>query len=78
MTQSITSDNLTEIGEVPRVGFQALCALVRWLGSRHERSFALPGLGDAADGTAAQFGAASRTGGPAADPRRSGCRGDER
>src|SRR5262249_58398103 len=48
-----TADKLTNVSESPRVGFQALCALARWLGSRDDRVPAAAGLADAAAGKAA-------------------------
>src|SRR5215510_11855001 len=47
------ADKLTDFGESPRAGFQALCALARWLGSRNERLPAAADLADAAAGAAA-------------------------
>src|SRR5436305_15157121 len=43
-----TADNLTVLDESPRIGFQALRAVVRWLGSRHERILPSDSQGDAA------------------------------
>src|SRR5271165_7508199 len=39
---------LPGFGESPRLGFQALCAIARWLGSRHEQTSVCECLGDAA------------------------------
>jgi hypothetical protein len=48
------SDKLTKFDESSRVGFQALSALARWLGSRDEQTPASACLADAAAGSAAR------------------------
>jgi hypothetical protein len=76
------ADNLTGFDESPRLGLQALCALVRWLGSRDERGVVLSGLGDTAGRTAARPRAHTRPDGNAPDPhsvdRTADHRGDSR
>src|SRR5271165_1310664 len=54
--------------ESPRLGFQALCAIARWLGSRHEQTSVCECLGDAVATTAAWGRSAVGAAGPAADP----------
>src|SRR5271165_3224773 len=59
---------LPGFGESPRLGFQALCALARWLGSRHEQTSVCECLGDAVATTAAWGRSAVGAAAPAADP----------
>src|SRR5271157_1222498 len=59
---------LPGFGESPRLGFQALCAIARWLGSRHEQTSVCECLGDAVATTAAWGRSAVGAAGPAADP----------
>jgi hypothetical protein len=65
---------LTERDESPRIGFQALSALARWLGSRDERSGGVD-LEEAAPRTKGPHLDALGTNGPASDARRRGRRG---
>ena len=65
---------LTKLGESPRIGFQALSALARWLGSRDERSAGVD-LEEAAQRTAGPRRDAAGTNGPASDARSRGCKG---
>src|SRR5271166_5928785 len=59
---------LPGFGESPRLGFQALCAIARWLGSRHEQTSVCECLGDAVATTAAWGRSAVGAAAPAADP----------
>ena len=67
--------NLTECDESPRLGFQALCALARWLGSRDERSAGID-LEEAASRTPGPHRDAVGTNGPASDAQGRNRRGD--
>src|SRR5262245_5909338 len=73
-----TANRLTGFDESPRVGFQALCALARWLGSRDERVPASACLANAAAGTAAGCRRDAGTDGPATAPKRLVRQGDKR
>src|SRR5271166_940853 len=60
---------LPGFGESPRLGFQALCAIARWLGSRHEQTSVCECLGDAVATTAAWGRWRSWPGGGSRAPR---------
>ena len=70
------ADRLTEFDESPRVGFQALSALARWLGSRDERMSASACLADAAAGATARYRRDAGPDGSATASEPISCRGD--
>lgn len=63
------SYNLTRIGDSPQIGMAALRAVVRWLGSRDDRTSPLPSLGHIAGGTSEGPGARARPDGDAPNPQ---------
>jgi hypothetical protein len=74
--EDASNNKLTDLDESPRVGFQALCTLLRWLGSRHEQSSAAR-VGDAAAGAAADGRDDARANSVTPGPKPLSCRGDD-
>jgi hypothetical protein len=72
------NNKLTDFDESPRVGFQALSALRRWLGSRNEQMPAPTRVGDAADEAAAGHFGDARANGVTPDPKSPSGRGEDR